>query len=103
MAQQLPPIKPGEILLEEFLEPLGISQAQLARDLNVPPNRVNQIINGKREITADTALRLGAYFGIEAEFWLNLQMRYTMKVTRERSGKQIDREVKKFNAPAHAL
>ncbi|MGA7277086.1 MAG: HigA family addiction module antitoxin, partial [Desulfocapsaceae bacterium] len=63
MISKLPPITPGEILMEEFLEPLGISQSRLARDLNVPPNRINQIINGKREITADTALRLGAYFG----------------------------------------
>ena len=68
--------------MEEFLEPLGISQSRLARDLNVPPNRINQIIKGKREITADTALRLGAYFGIEPEFWLNLQMRFTMKAAR---------------------
>ena len=101
MARKLQPITPGEILMEEFLEPLGISQAQLARDLNVPANRINQIINGKREITADTELRLGAYFGIEPEFWLNLQMRFTMKVARERAGKQIDREVKKFNSPTN--
>jgi addiction module HigA family antidote len=101
MVKKLPPITPGEILMEEFLEPLGICQSQLARDLNVPANRINQIINGKREITADTALRLGTYFGIEPEFWLNLQMRYTMKVVRERAGKQINREVKKRNLPTH--
>ena len=103
MVTKLPPITPGEILMEEFLEPLGISQSQLARDLNVPANRINQIINGKREITADTALRLGTYFGIEPEFWLNLQMRFTMKVARERVGKQIDREVKKLSPPAHPV
>jgi len=103
MLTKLPPITPGEILMEEFLEPLGISQSQLARDLNVPANRINQIINGKREITADTALRLGTYFGIEPEFWLNLQMRFTMKVARERAGKQIDREVKKLSPPAQPI
>ncbi len=89
MAKKLSPITPGEILLEEFLEPIGISQAKLARDLKVPPNRINQIINGKREITADTALRLGKYFGIEPEFWLNLQMRFNMKIVKEKAGKQI--------------
>ncbi len=93
MAKRLPPITPGDILLEEFLEPMGISQAQLAKNLNVPPNRVNQIVNGKREITADTALRLGQYFGIEPEFWLNLQLRFNVKIAKEKSGKQIEREV----------
>ena len=96
MAKKLSPITPGEILLEEFLEPIGISQAKLARDLKVPPNRINQIINGKREITADTALRLGKYFGIEPEFWLNLQMRFNMKIVKEKAGKQIEREVKQY-------
>lgn len=92
--EKLPPITPGEILVEEFLEPMGISQTQLARDIHVPPNRINQIIRGKREITADIALRLGRYFGIEPEFWLNLQVRFNMKVVREKAGKQIEREVK---------
>ena len=100
MAKKLPPITPGEILLEEFLEPMVISQAQLARDIHVPPNRINQIIRGKREITADTALRLGRYFGIEPEFWLNLQVRFNMKVVREKAGKQIEREVKQYTPPA---
>ena len=72
MAKKLEPITPGEILLEEFLAPLNISQSKLAKDMNVPPNRISQIIRGKREITADTALRLGKYFGTETEFWLNL-------------------------------
>lgn len=99
MATKLPPITPGDILLVEFLEPMGISQAQLARDIKVPPNRINQIINGKREITADTALRLGKYFGIEPEFWLNLQMRYNMKVVKEKTGKQIEKEVNKYIPP----
>jgi addiction module HigA family antidote len=92
MAQKLIPVTPGDILLEEFLEPMGISQAQLARDVKVPPNRINQIINGKREISTDTALRLGKYFGIKPEFWLNLQMRYNMKLVREKTGRKIDRE-----------
>ncbi len=96
MAKKLSPITPGDILLEEFLEPIGISQAKLARDIKVPPNRINQIINGKREITTDTALRLGKYFGIEPEFWLNLQMRFNMKVVKEKAGKQIEREVKQY-------
>ncbi|HBH27504.1 MAG TPA: addiction module antidote protein, HigA family [Desulfofustis sp.] len=96
MAQKLIPVTPGDILLEEFLEPMGISQAQLARDVKVPPNRINQIINGKREISTDTALRLGKYFGIKPEFWLNLQMRYNMKLVREKTGRKIDREVKKY-------
>ncbi len=99
MAKKLSPITPGEILLEEFLEPLSISQAKLARDINVPANRVNQIINGKRDISTDTALRLGKYFGIEPEFWLNLQMRFNMKIVKEKTGKQIDKEVKKYLPP----
>jgi antitoxin HigA-1 len=99
MTKKLAPIAPGEILFEEFLEPMDISQAQLARDLKVPPNRVNQIVNGKREITADTALRLGQYFGIEPEFWLNLQLRYNMKVVQDKVGQQIKKEVKRYQAP----
>lgn len=87
MTVKLPPITPGEILFEEFLQPMGISQNQLARDILVPPNRINQINQGKLEITADTALRLGTYFGIEPEFWLNLQVRFDMKLAREKSGK----------------
>jgi addiction module HigA family antidote len=97
MANKLPPITPGDILLEEFLLPMGISQNQLAKDLNVPPNRISQIIRGKREITADTALRLGKYFGIEPEFWLNLQVRFNMKLAREKTGKAIDNEVKVYH------
>ncbi|HHD57030.1 MAG TPA: addiction module antidote protein, HigA family [Desulfobulbaceae bacterium] len=95
MAKTLTPVTPGDILLEEFLQPMGISRNKLAKDIHVPANRVSQIIRGKREITADTALRLGKYFGIEPEFWMNLQMRYTMKIAREKIGGKIDREVKK--------
>ena len=95
MAKKLTPITPGDVLLEEFLKPMEITQNQLAKDINVPANRVNQIVHGKREITADTALRLGKYFGIEPEFWLNLQVRYNMKIAKSKVGKKIDREVKK--------
>jgi len=94
MAKKLEPITPGEILLEEFMKPMNITQAQLARDINVPPNRISQIIHGKREITADTALRFGKYFGIEPEFWLNLQVRYNMKVAKANIEKKIEKEVR---------
>lgn len=80
--------------MEEFLMPMGISQNQLAKDINVPANRISQIIHGKREISADTALRLGRYFGIEPEFWLNLQLRYNMKIAISKVGKKIEKEVK---------
>ncbi len=96
MKDKLPPITPGSVLLEEFMEPMAISQAKLAREINVSPNRISQIITGKREISADTALRLGKYFGIEPEFWLNLQMRFNMKIAKEKAGKIIDREVKAY-------
>jgi addiction module HigA family antidote len=94
MTKKLTPITPGDILLEEFLRPMEITQNQLAKDINVPANRVSQIIHGKREITADTALRLGKYFGIEPEFWLNLQMHYNMKIAKNKVGKTIEKEVK---------
>ena len=94
MTNKLPPITPGEILLEEFLKPMNITQTQLARDINVPANRISQIIHGKRGITTDTALRLGKYFGIEPEFWLNLQMRYNIKMVRNNFGDIIESEVK---------
>jgi len=94
MATKLTPITPGDVLLEEFLKPMEISQNQLAKDINVPANRISQIIHDKREITADTALRLGKYFGIEPEFWLNLQVRYNMKIAKSTVGKIIEKEVK---------
>jgi len=94
MAKKLSPITPGDVLLEEFLRPMEISQNQLAKDINVPANRVSQIIHGKREITADTALRFGRYFGIEPEFWLNLQLRYNMKIAKSKVGNKIQKEVK---------
>jgi len=98
MEKKLSPITPGEILLEEFLRPMDISQTRLAKEINVPPNRISQIINGKREVTADTALRLGIYFGMEPEFWLNLQVRYNMKLVIMESGKKLRKEIKQHHS-----
>ena len=91
--KKLIPIIPGQILKEEFLVPMGISQSKLARDLNIPANRISQIIAGKREITADTALRFSKYFNIEPEFWLNLQLRFNLKIAVENNGRKINKEV----------
>jgi len=102
MQKKLSPITPGDVLLEEFIKPIEISQNQLAKDINVPANRVSQIIHGKREITADTALRLGRYFGIEPEFWLNLQLRYNMKIAKNKLGAKIQQEVKVHLSKANA-
>ena len=85
----LEPINPGEILREDFLEPLGISINRLSRDLSVPPNRISEIVNGKRAITADTALRLERYFGIEAQFWLNLQTEFDLRIMKRKIGADI--------------
>ncbi len=82
-------IHPGEILLEEFLIPMGISQTKLALDLRVPATRINAIVRGRRAITADTALRLGKYFGIEPEFWLNLQNRYDLLIAEETDADEL--------------
>lgn len=97
MAEKLPPVTPGEVLLEEFLKPMNISQDKLAEDISVPLNRISQIVSGKREITADTALRLGRYFSIEPEFWMNLQARYNMKKARSRIGAKLEKEVKVYS------
>lgn len=102
MPKKLSPITPGDVLLEEFIKPMEISQNQLAKDINVPANRISQIIHGKREITADTALRLGLYFGIEPEFWLNLQLRYNMKIAKNNVGTKIRQEVKVYHSQANA-
>ena len=93
-ARKLPPIHPGEILFEEFMRPLGISQNQLGRDLNVPPRRINEIVHGKRRISADTALRLSRYFGTSEEFWLNLQTRFDLEIAKDKSENTIIKEVK---------
>src|SRR5437588_7247381 len=92
--KNLPPIHPGEILQEEFLAPLGISQYRLAKDTSVPPRRINEIVRGQRSITADTALRLARYFGTSERFWLNLQARYDLEVEKDRLGNLLQREVK---------
>lgn len=90
----LPPIHPGEILQEEFLEPMGISQYRLAKDIGVPPRRINEIVHGKRGITADTALRLSRYFGLSERFWMNLQSRYDLEIEKDRLRDRLEREVK---------
>ena len=89
----LDPITPGEILREDFMEPLEISINQLARDLSVPPNRISEIVNGKRAITADTALRLQRYFGIEAQFWLNLQNEFDLRMMKRKIWSDIERRI----------
>ena len=91
--KKLPSIHPGEILEEEFLKPMGISQYRLAKDISVPPRRINEIVHGKRSITADTALRLGKYFGISAQFWLNLQTRYDLEIAEDLLSDRLDKEV----------
>jgi addiction module HigA family antidote len=90
----LDPIPPGEILHEEFMQPLGISMNALARELAVPPNRISEIVNGRRAITADTALRLARYFGTGAELWLNLQTDYDLRMVRREHGREIEARVR---------
>ena len=91
--KKLSPVHPGEVLLEEFLEPMEISQYRLARDISVPPRRINEIVHGKRRITADTALRLSLYFGTSERVWLNLQTGYDLEVERDRLGDRLEEEV----------
>ena len=91
--RKIKPIHPGEILLEEFLNPIGISQYRLAKDISVPPRRINEIVRGLRSITADTALRLSRYFQTTERFWLNLQTRYDLEMEKDRLGDRLDREV----------
>ncbi|MEX2316530.1 MAG: HigA family addiction module antitoxin [Pirellulales bacterium] len=93
-SKKLQPVHPGEILLEEFLKPMELSQNALARGLGVPPRRINEIIHGMRRVTADTALRLARYFGNSAEFWLGLQMDYELDVESDRLGSRLNEEVK---------
>ena len=92
-ARKLAPIHPGEVLLQDFLEPFGLSQYRLAHDINVPARRVNEIVHGKRAVSADTALRLARYFGTSDRFWLNLQARFDLEVQRDLLGKRLEREV----------
>ena len=96
--KKLPPIHPGEILMEEFLEPMGISQYRLAKDTSVSPRRINEIVHGKRSITADTALRLGRFFGMSPQFWLNLQTRHDLEVTEDLLEGRLDDEVHALQA-----
>jgi len=91
--KRIQPIHPGEILLKEFLEPLEISQYRISKDISVPPRRINEIVHGKRSITADTALRLSRYFGTSDRFWLNLQMRFDLEMEKDRLKDRLKREV----------
>lgn len=100
---RLPPVHPGEVLLEEFLKPMSITQYRLAKDISVPPRRVNEIVLHKRGITADTALRLGRYFGTSEQFWLNLQSEYDLDVERDRLGDRLDSEVAALGANAEEV
>ena len=93
MAKKLDPIHPGEILLEEFLNPLDLSQYRLAKEISVPPRRINEIVHGKRAVSADTALRLSRFFGTTDRFWLNLQAGYDLEVEKDRLGKRLEKEV----------
>ena len=96
--QKLPPIHPGEILLEEFLKPMGISQYRVAKDIGVPPRRINEIVHGKRGISADTALRLSRYFGLSERFWINLQARYDLERQKDRLKDRLYKEVRTYVA-----
>ena len=91
--RRLAPIHPGEILLEEFLRPMGLSQYRLAKDTSVPARRINEIVHGKRSISPDTALRLSRYFGLSERFWLNLQSRYDLEVEKDRLNGRLEKEV----------
>ena len=93
LQRKLAPIHPGEVLQEEFLRPLGLSQYRLAKEVSVPARRINEIVRGTRAVTADTALRLARYFGTSERFWLNLQSRYDLEVEKDRLGERLEREV----------
>lgn len=96
--RDFPPVTPGEVLLEEFLNPMELSQYRLAKDIKVPPRRINEIVHGKRAISADTALRLGRYFGTTAQFWINMQATYDLEVAASEHGEEIEREVQPLSA-----
>lgn len=103
MDNKLPPIHPGEVLLEDFMKPLGLSQYRLAKDIGVTPIRISQIVNGKRSITADTAMRLARYFGTSAGVWMRLQVRYDLEVAERELSERINREVapSQWHAASH--
>jgi antitoxin HigA-1 len=92
--KKISPIHPGEILKEEFLDPMGISQYRLAKDINVPPRRINEIVHGKRSISADTALRLSKYFKMSALYWMNLQAHYDIEIVSDRLLTKLEKEIK---------
>ena len=96
--EKIKPVHPSEILFEEFLKPLGISQNKVALDIRVPPRRINEIVHGKRRITADTALRLGRYFGTSPQFWLGLQMDYDIDIEEDRLGGRLQHDVREYAA-----
>lgn len=95
--KKLSPIHPGEILKEEFLKPMNISEYRLAKDISVPPRRINEIVHGDRSISADTALRLGRFFSITPEFWLNLQSKYDLECEYDHLKERMEKDVKVFN------
>ena len=94
--KKLPPIHPGEILMEEFLKPMGLSQYRLAKDISVPARRINEIVHGKRSISPNTALRLSRYFGMSERFWMNLQARYDLEIEKDRLEGRLEEEVQVF-------
>ncbi len=96
--KKIPPIHPGEILLEEFLKPMNISQYRISKDISVPARRINEIVQGKRGITANTALRLGHYFGMSPQFWINLQTHYDLEVESDKLASKLKREVRVYEA-----
>jgi len=96
--KKMDPIHPGEVLLADFIEPLGLSQYRLAHSISVAPRRINEIVHGTRAVTADTALRLARFFGTSAQFWLNLQAHYDLEVERDRLGRRLKDEVEVFVA-----
>ncbi len=98
--KKLAPVHPGEVLLEEFLKPMSLSQNRLARDIGVPPRRINEIVLKKRGITADTALRLARYFGVSAKFWMGLQADYDLDVAAQATGRQLEHEIQPCTAAA---
>ena len=98
MSPKLTPIHPGEVLLHDFLDGLGLSQYRLAHDITVPPRRINEIVHGKRAISADTALRLARYFGTSPQFWLNLQSRYDLDIQQDKLGARLRTEVRVYAA-----
>jgi len=96
--KKLDPVHPGEVLFEEFLEPMGLSQNQIANDIGVPPRRINEIVHGNRRVTADTALRLAKYFKMSPEFWLGLQMDFDLDTELDRLGRRLDVEVSTYSS-----